>query len=758
MEGFPAHFTTFKILITNSLMSRRISILLVTMLLLPLWKGNAAHLVGGEISYRCLGNNNYEIRMIIYRDGMSTGAPFDPTAVVTIYNSSNFIVHNLYVPLLSISNLPLQAPNNCTSLPTNVVTEKGLYIDTVNLPPIAGGYTITHQRCCRNNTITNINNVNSIWGSTYTTSIPSFDNCNSSPRYQSDPPVVLCVNQDVDLDLSATDLDGDSLHYELCSVLHGGANANGMVMPDPAAPPPYTSVPFIGGFTSLYPITSSPAFVIDPATGILTGQPTQVGQFVFAICVTEYRNGVPLSTTRRDFQFNVTNACKTILSKVRAPDGTTVSYHDPSISINNPVTSCSGLYVNFTSRSQFATKYYWDFGDTTLTNDTSRLANPFYTYQDTGTYLVMHVAEPYSSCADTSYIYYRVFDSTSVSYTYSGQPCFDNNSFDFKLDGIFSNDVNVLWNFGGNTNLGNTSVIKEPKGVTWLQPGTYYVTVDIDDFGCTSFFGDTIKVIANPIIDEEVLPARECAPYKVQFIDRTVATGRVQHFWFFGDGYNSNDASPEHTYLVPGVYTVEHIIKTFDGCQDSGYSRYNNVITVFPVPESRIEVNSNEASIYEPVFEIRNRSTGYLNTLTILPDGRQIVNLDEDVITMEDTGTFEITHISFNEFGCSDTAVQTLTVEAPFQVHMPNAFTPNGDGINDEFTFGITDISSLHFEVFNRWGEQVFMTDEMNKAWNGRYQNSGEVLPPGTYSYVLIARVKSGNYDHLQKGSIQLIR
>ena len=536
-----------------------LKILFWILLLLPMRQGIAAHLVGGEITYRCLGNNDYEIQMIIYRDGMSTGAPFDPTAVVTIYNSSNMIVQNLYIPILSISNLPLQAPNNCTSLPNNVITEKGLYIDTVNLPPILGGYTITHQRCCRNNTITNINNANSVWGSTYTTRIPSLDNCNSSPRYSSDPPVVLCVNQDVDLDLSATDLDGDSLYYELCSVLHGGANAQGMVMPDPAAPPPYTSVPFNGSFTSSYPITSSPAFNIDPATGNLSGRPTQVGQFVFAICVTEYDNGVPLSTTRRDFQFNVTNACKTILSKVRAPDGSTVAYSDPAISINNPVTSCSGRYVNFKTRSQFATKYFWDFGDTALTNDTSRLPNPFYTYQDTGTYLVMHVAEPYSPCADTSYVFYRVFDSTQVRFTFAGEHCFDDNQIDFSVTGLFSEDATLTWDFDGTTNFGTGVVMKEPKGVSWTQPGTYYVTVSLDDFGCTSFFGDTVKIIANPIIDEEVLMARECAPYTVQFKDRSIASGRVQHFWFFGDGYQSSDASPEHTYIKSrGVYCCTH--------------------------------------------------------------------------------------------------------------------------------------------------------------------------------------------------------
>ena len=88
------------------------------------------------------------------------------------------------------------------------------------------------------------------------------------------------------------------------------------------------------------------------------------------------------------------------------------------------------------------------------------------------------------------------------------------------------------------------------------------------------------------------------------------------------------------------MYTVVHIIKTVDGCLDSAYSRYNNIITVFPVPTSALEINGKQKSIYEPVFEIKNRSTGHLNTITILPNGQRILDLDTEVISIEDTGNF----------------------------------------------------------------------------------------------------------------------
>ena len=145
----------------------------------------AAHLVGGEMSYKCLGNNNYEVTLIIYRDCFSSGAPFDPLAVISVYKQNGVLFANDSVPFLNnIKQLPNVAPNNCTTLPQAVCTEKGSYTYTIHLPPTPGGYTISHQRCCRNNSITNINNANSQWGSTFTTNIPSMDTaCNSNPKF-----------------------------------------------------------------------------------------------------------------------------------------------------------------------------------------------------------------------------------------------------------------------------------------------------------------------------------------------------------------------------------------------------------------------------------------------------------------------------------------------------------------------------------------------------------------------------------------------
>lgn len=706
----------------------------------------ASHLVGGEMAYKYLGNHDYEFTLTIYRDCFNGQAPFDQYAVFTVYNQFNQIVINDSTTISSITSLPLDPPNNCTTLPSTVCTEKAIYKITLHLPPVAGGYTIAYQRCCRNSTITNINNSNVQWGSTIYTSIPAMDNAgNSSPKFIDDPPVVLCLNVHVNLNLGVTELNGDSVYYELCSVYHGGGISQPLVKPKNASPPPYTPIPFLPGYNASNPITSSPPFTINHQTGMLTGTPTQVGQFVFAICASEYRNGNYLCTTRRDFQFNVSNSCQTVISRIEDQ-------------VLNPVNLCSGGKIRFKNKSQFANTYLWDFGDSTTLADTSHTPNPVYVYQDTGTYIVRLIANPRTDCADTSFNTFKVFDSTQVSFTYNGNQCLNGNSINFNTSGVYSPFARFEWDFGGLTNLGTSSSLESPKNVSWQQAGTFYVTVTVTDFYCSHSFGDSIDIFPNPVIGEVVPPTKACVPHEVHFFDKTKASGPVQHYWSFGDGEFSNDPNPSHTYLAPGTYTVEHAIKTTRACLDSGYSIYPQVITIYPVPVSRLGIDNPEKTIYDPVFKLSNQSEGYTHTETYLPDGRTLTNFTEATLVMDDTGKFEITHLSFNDFGCSDTLVDTISVGAPFNLYVPNAFTPNGDEINDYFTFKMSGVRDITLEIYNRWGEVVYSTHDPYVGWNGRFQNTGEVLPSGVYTYVLLANVKKGGTIYRKKGVITLIR
>lgn len=714
--------------------------------------GHAAHLVGGEITYKCLGNNNYEVTLTIYRDCFSSGAPFDALASITIYDTNDILVKDEDVPLLTSSRLPVEAPNNCTTLPLTVCTEKGIYRFTTNLPPKPGGYLITHQRCCRNATIINIPNPDD-WGSTYSVSVPGNDStCNSTPAFNATPPVVLCLDQSLNLDMSATDPDNDSLYYELCTPVHGGGkNQTGTGFnspkPDIAAPPPYTTVPYSPGFSASTPITSSnPVISIDPSTGILSGRPTQVGQYVFTICVSEYRSGTLISTVRRDFQFNVSNACKATISQMETQ-------------IMNPNTLCNGPQLNFTNLSRHATTYLWDFGDPFSNGDTSRLKDPTYTYADTGTYTVTLIANPGDACADTSFFTFKVHYPISITSSFTGDECFNEHSFDFELTGNYSAASKIEWNFGGATNLGFVSDQESPKGVKYQQAGVYPIKVIVEDFGCTAELYDTIYIFENPKLDHTVPESDICVSETVYFQDNSTAGNSVlAHHWDFGDGTTSGLANPVHVYEEAGVYTVMHTIRTFQGCKDSLSEVFPDHIRVFSKPKAVLDISPSYVTIYEPQVTFTNLSEDFSKTKTFLPNGEIIETFGELTLDFKDTGTFRITHVAFNDFGCADSTEQTLIVDVPLNIYVPNAFTPNADGINDEFRFEITGAAEFSILIFNRWGEVVYESTNPNEGWNGQVRKGSEAAPQGLYTYQMVIGTIFNARDIKKYGTLTLLR
>lgn len=711
----------------------------------------AAHLVGGELSYECLGNNRYEIRLVIYRDCASNGAPFDDPAIITVFNANNSIFDNLQVPLHSSSLLPINAPNSCTSLPSFVCTQEGIYLDTISLPASGGPYTFSHQRCCRNSSIDNIPNPR-LWGNTYTIEVPTSVSCNSSPSFSNAPPVALCLNQYVQVDMGANESDGDSLHYFLCSPLHGGGSQTQTTgpnspRPDTSTAPPYVQVPFSGSYSTSYPIPSSPAFNINPQTGMLSGTPNQIGQYVFAVCVQEWRNGVLLSTLRRDFQFNVTNACVRTAADFEPQD-------------LDPFALCSGKTIQFEEVCINTSTWLWDFGVPGISSDTSSQANPSFTYPDTGVFQVTLIANPGTVCADTMVREFKVFEGLNVSFITTGQACFDVHRFNFIAQGNFGPDAIYSWDFGGLTNSGlSTSNDASPQNVVYQQAGTYLVTLEIEDGFCKANYSDSVRLYPRPILRHDLSSPGGCAPYTAEFKDSSEYAGNAIHFWDFGDGSSSTQANPKHTYLQAGNYVVSHRLITTDACRDTLEETAPNPIVIDPTPISGMKIEPLEVDIFNPEFDILITSENYTQSTLIFPDGRRVIDHDKEITYFaKDTGVQRFTHIVRNEFGCVDTTMIETYVQQPFRLYVPNAFTPNGDQLNDVFSYSILGTRNFRIQILNRWGQRVFESEDPAHFWNGRMYNSGPVLQGGVYTYIMEVIDKETGNGVVKKGTVSLIR
>ncbi len=448
-------------------------LLLCLAFLLPL-AAFPTHIVGGEIFYDCQGGNNYLITLKVYRDCYNGQAPYDNPASIAVYDINGVLIQNLLVPYTGSDTMPITLNNPCFLPPTNVCVEEAVYYSTVvNLPPLAGGYVLTYQRCCRNSTILNIINPLTV-GSTYSISIPDpgLALCNSSPRYDSLPPLFLCTNAPFVFDHSATDPDGDSLAYKLCDPWDGASQAN--PMPQPPAPPPYLFVPWDIGYSASYPISAAPGLAINVNTGLLTCTPNLIGQFVVAICVEEWRNGQLLSTNKRDYQFNVV-ACPGIVVA----------------SVPSQTTFCTGYTANFQNNSINATGYYWNFGDPTTLADTSNLATPTWTYSDTGSYTIMLVCNPGTVCADTAYATFQFWPAINADFTLPSIYCANDSALFFNAQGSFPANSTILWTFGANATPSSSS--SDNVSVVFNPQGTYTITLAISHHNCT----DTVIQVFN---------------------------------------------------------------------------------------------------------------------------------------------------------------------------------------------------------------------------------------------------------------------
>ena len=375
---------------------------------------NATHLIGGEVVYTCLGGNQYEIKVIIYRDCGPTntnGTGFDGEGVITIYNANNNEVFVLQHGVAEEEFVVDEFTDECLTLPPDLCVEKGTFTVIANLPNNGQGYKVVYQRCCRNEQVVNIDEPQN-FGSSLVALIPPISGpaCNNSPSFDSFPPLALCLGSDVSVSQSATDVDGDSLVYSLVSPFHGSSNID----PTGTYPPPYDQLPWADGYSEEYPMDSNPVLSIGANSGLITGTPTQEGFYVIGIKVEEFRNGVYLGEILRDFRFLVVD-CEIATAAVPIAD-----------------VYCDGLDVVFDNQSLNAFDYSWDFGDLTSETDNSTENSPIYVYPDSGTYTVTLIANPGSFCTDTSLVTFSLYPNVFPYFSLPPTDCEEGALYDFK--------------------------------------------------------------------------------------------------------------------------------------------------------------------------------------------------------------------------------------------------------------------------------------------------------------------------------------
>jgi PKD repeat protein len=689
----------------------------------------ASHIVGGVIHYECLGGDQYEITLYVYRDCNPGNSQYDNNPVIGIYENSTLVTSlTLSLASATVSTLPLDTGDPCLVPPDNVCVQQAIYTGVVSIPPSAIGYTLAYQRCCRNTTILNVPAAGDNLGSTFFAQIPPTSQaiCNSNPLFNNLPPVLLCANQPFVFDHAATDINGDSLAYKFCNPKDGGIPG---VQMNPPTAPPYMDVSWNATFSTDYPITSAPAFALDPVTGLLTGTPNQVGQYVVGICVEEYRNGVLISNTNRDFQFNV------------------VLCGQATIAFLDDLPQCQGLDFQFQNGSAGANTFFWDFG--TVDNDTSIDANPAFTYPDTGIYVVTLVANPGGVCADTVTTTVYAYPPVDASFSVIGGDCGDGGrTFVASPDSTYGDGYTYNWSFGANANP-PTSNDNNSVNFTLLNPGANLAQLEISVGPCSSTQQIIINVDPFPqaVIEEQTV---FCGDLSLEFQNNS--TNASTFLWNFGHQGNNTSTleNPSHIFPNTGTFNISLIADPGSDCADTALT----TVQLLPADPITLQFSLAIPGPCDTINRLDMLFTGAgADEITWNTGDGNIYSGTNASYTYENDGFYTVSITAYNSLcdltESEDVEIYISAEPLDLPLVLPNVFSPNRDNHNDTFIpfFELTPgvpavlpgnrtvfdyLEDYTMLIYNRWGALIYDSLNNKPGWDG-----GD-YPDGTY-YAIIS-------------------
>lgn len=240
----------------------------------------------------------------------------------------------------------------------------------------------------------------------------------------------------------------------------------------------------------------------------------------------------------------------------------------------------------------------------------------------------------------------------------------------------------------------------------------------------------TIIAEAAPVAAYQVTDTLLCGNLPVLFDNTSVAPGEVSFTWEFGDGEGSYEVSPAHYYSGSGTYNTSLIAASPLGCADTVTRSVS--VTLLPIPQALFTVTPTDTSILYPLIWLTDQSSGGTSCAVDWGDGT-VTGCSESPHNYANPGTYLISEIVHDDEGCSDTAFATVIIRPEFRFFIPNAFTPNGDGLNDTFKPSLIGVSNYQFTVFNRFGEQIFETEDPATGWDGYFR--GSLCPSECYVY-----------------------
>ncbi len=446
----------------------------------------------------------------------------------------------------------------------------------------------------------------------------------------------------------------------------------------------------------------------------------------------------PTPITTNIYKVKITNGGCSLDTSI-----TVVVNPSPSLTLNqNAYTICGGdtLFFNVTG----ATTYSWS---PTTGLSCTNCPNPIATPTVSTTYIV--TGSDAGGCSSTKNINVTVSSPPVLASIPDVTTC---------SGGVVTLAANVLSGNGGT--------------YTWLPGGSSNPTITVTPNTTTTYtvqytngcgtVSTTVTVFVNPIPTPSFSAdvTQGCAPLCVQFRDLCATSSKITQWrWAFGNGDTVNEESPAYCYPDTGTFTASLTIVTNTGC--SATLQIDQMIKVYSKPVANFTFSPQPVTILAPTVQFTDKSYdayGIAFWIWGFNDaGDSISNLRNPSHTYHDTGTYCPMLVIENIKGCVDTITECFHVDPIFALYIPDAFTPNGDGLNDVFQPKGVYVKSFEMYIYDRWGMEIFHTKDINQGWNGTMHSGSTIVQEDSYVYKIIATDWS-NVQHSYVGQFTLTK
>ncbi len=307
-------------------------------------------------------------------------------------------------------------------------------------------------------------------------------------------------------------------------------------------------------------------------------------------------------------------------------------------------------------------------------------------------------------------------------------------------------NYNYAWSNGQNT-----------QNITGLSSGTYTLTVT-DANNCTATATVMITASPAPVVLFSVDDSAGCAALCVNL---TCNTANIASYtWTFGDGSaNGNGQTANHCYKNAGTYSVTLSVTDNNGC--TGTLTKNNYINVYPNVVAAFVASPQPTTILNPLIKFTDQSlNGAISWNWTFGDLLNSTSTQQNpTFNYKDSGCYNVQLIADNQYNCPDTTEQVICINGDYELFAPNAFTPDGNGLNDIWNVSGIGIDPNHFElyIFDRWGDLIFKTTDLFQGWNGKANGGKDIAQQDVYVWKVLTRDFQGA-KHSYIGHVSLVR